>query len=181
MGGRRPVAGVGVLSALEATILPVPLELILVPLMAARRHLIWRFASAATVGCVAAAMLGYAVGWALMESAGEPLLRSAGYYDEFERIRRDLAGGGGFWIIFTIGVTPIPFQSAMLAAGASGYSFPAFVMAATMARSLRYFGLAALVWLVGARAQRLWEPHSGTIVLTVAGLVVIYLLWQLSA
>lgn len=177
--GRRPIVGVGVLSMLEATILPVPLELILVPLMAARRHLIWRLAGAATLGCVLAAIFGYAVGWALMESVGEPLLRSAGYHDEFERIRRDLGGGGGFWIIFTIGVTPIPFQSAMLAAGASGYSFPAFVLAATMARSLRYFGLAALVWLVGERAQRLWESHSATIALTVAGLLVIYLLWQL--
>ena len=181
MRGRRPVVGVGILSGLEATILPVPLELILVPLMAARRHLLWQLAGAATLGCVIAAMLGYVVGWVFMESAGEPLLRSAGYYDEFERIRRDLAGGGGFWMIFTIGVTPIPFQSAMLAAGAANYSFPAFVVAAALSRSLRYFGLAVLVWLVGRRAQRLWDSHGATLTLTIAGLIAIYFLWQVTS
>jgi len=41
----------------------------------------------------------------------------------------------------SVGVIPIPFQIAMLAAGATRYSFFLFMLAPALSRALRYYGL----------------------------------------
>ncbi len=65
--------------------------------------------------------------------------------------------------VLTIGIVPVPFQIAMLAAGASDYPYPLFLLAAMLGRGIRYFGLAVLVALMGDAALRLWKRHARTI------------------
>lgn len=79
----------------------------------------------------------------------------------------------GFLAILAIGVIPIPFQIAMLVAGAAKYPLLLFVLAAIIARSIRYFGLALLVVLFGDRALALWRRHSRTTALVAVGAVVL--------
>ena len=50
--------------------------------------------------------------------------------------------------------TQVPFQIAMLAAGATKYSIWLFLLATVIARSLRYFGLALIVKVFGNKAER---------------------------
>lgn len=65
--------------------------------------------------------------------------------------------------VLGIGIVPVPFQVAMLAAGASGYPFPLFMLAAMLGRGVRYFGLAVLVALVGNPATSLWQRYARTL------------------
>ena len=58
------------LSALEATILPIPLELILVPYMLLERDRIWLIASVALAGFMAGSVGGYYIGYALFDTVG---------------------------------------------------------------------------------------------------------------
>jgi membrane protein DedA with SNARE-associated domain len=76
----------------------------------------------------------------------------------------------GFWAIVGIGVAPIPFQIAMLVAGASHYSIALFLLAAAIARGIRYYGLAALVRNFGDRAESLWQEHAGWVLAGVGAL-----------
>jgi membrane protein YqaA with SNARE-associated domain len=55
---------------------------------------------------------------------------------------------------------PIPFQVAMILAGVSGYPVHLFLLAALIARGVRYYGLAWLVWRFGDGAGRLWRRHA---------------------
>lgn len=55
---------------------------------------------------------------------------------------------------------PIPFQVAMITAGLSGYPIHLFVLAAVMARGLRYYGLAWLVSRFGSRVEGMWQRHA---------------------
>ena len=146
-------------SFLETLIVPVPIELVLIPLMALNRHRIWRIATVTTAGCLAASLLGYGVGLVLYQSVGTWFIDTLGmqhaylaYQGFFDRY--------GFVAILTLGILPIPFQVAMITAGLSGYPIALFVLAALIARGIRYFGLAWLVWKFGPRVETLWRRHA---------------------
>lgn len=148
-----------VLSFLETILVPVPIELVLVPYMVANRDRLWKTAAAVTVGCLVASMVGYGVGFYLFETLGTWLVRTFGWegaYDTFAALFEQ----HGFFAVLAIGVIPIPFQIAMLVAGAARYPVYLFVIAAVVARGIRYFGLAALVAWVGDRAMALWREKK---------------------
>mgnify|MGYP001162507615 CR=1 FL=1 len=149
----------GVLSAAETTVLPIPIELIMVPYMLARPQRLWLITAVTLAGCIAGSLIGYAVGFFLFDTVGQTLLGWLNAQDAYEGFEQTFSDNG-FVAILTIGVTPVPFQVALLAAGMAGYSLPLFLVAVALARGLRYFGLALLVWLFGERALKLWRRHA---------------------
>lgn len=160
-------------SVAETIIVPIPIELVLIPFMVMNRHRLWITAAVVTAGCLLASLIGYGVGYLFFDTIGRDLIAWAGWSDQLDRFR-ELFYTHGFWAIVAVGVIPIPFQIAMLAAGAAGYSLILFVLAATLARGVRYFGLALLVRLFGKRAEELWRRHktSGTVLATLLVLAV---------
>ncbi|MBN7821146.1 YqaA family protein [Bowmanella yangjiangensis] len=165
------------LSMLEATIIPIPLELILIPYMLIERERIWLLASVALAGCMAGALLGYGVGQLLFDSVGHWFIAQLGAADEFEAFKQTLQDDG-FWAVFMVGVTPVPFQVAMLAAGVTGYSLLMFTSASFLSRGLRYYGLAVLVLLVGERATAVWQNHAGKLGASLLALALLVVGWQ---
>ncbi|NRQ44615.1 DedA family protein [Rheinheimera sp. YQF-2] len=159
------------LSMAETLIIPIPIEAILIPWMLSQSRRRWTIATVALAGNITAAALGYWLGALAMEQWGDSLIELFGgmqAYDSFaEQIRSD-----GFMSIVAVGITPTPLQIAMLAAGATGYSFLLFLLAVTLSRALRYYGLVLLVHLAGDAALRLWKRYSrqlGAALLAVAG------------
>ena len=75
----------------------------------------------------------------------------------------------------TLGIAPIPFQVAMLAAGATQYSLGLFLLATAIARAIRYFGLAIVVYYTGERAEQLIKRYKMRAILALSLLVV--LIW----
>ncbi|MEC9483951.1 MAG: DedA family protein, partial [Halomonas sp.] len=61
---------------------------------------------------------------------------------------------------------------------ASNYPFYLFILAAVMARSIRYYGLAILVALFGEAAMRVWKRHSKPVGIGLAALFVVWVGWQ---
>ncbi|MES1951039.1 hypothetical protein S4A8_09280 [Salinisphaera sp. S4-8] len=149
----------GLLSAAETTVLPIPIELIMVPYMLARPRRLWWIAAVTLGGCIAGSLIGYAVGFFLFDTIGQTVLGWLDAEQAYASFEQSFSNNG-FLAILTIGVTPVPFQVALLAAGIAGYSLPLFVVAVGLARGLRYFGLAVLVWWLGERALRLWRRHA---------------------
>lgn len=165
-----------VLSMLEATIIPVPLELVLIPLLIHERERWFAIATATLAGCLVGATLGYGIGFFLFDTAGQWVLETLGYQEAFAEFEQEF-NDGGFLTLLMVGITPIPFQVGMLTAGSTGYPFAMFLLASFIARGIRYYGLALLVNWLGERLLNWWEKqqkHLGWGVL-VAGLA-IYLL-----
>lgn len=150
---RRGQAALFAASFLETTVVPIPMELVLVPLYMADRKRLWRAATIALAGCILAACLMYAVGLFLTDTVGAWVMDAMNWQRQFDRFRADLANKG-FWLILAIGILPVPFQLATLGAGIVDYSFPLFLLATVMSRGLRYYGLALAVFLFGERARR---------------------------
>lgn len=148
------LSGIAAASFLESTIVPIPLEAILVPLMQKRRDKLWIIAAVTTLGCMLGALLGYAVGFYLFDAMRDLIMQHITSEAQFEDFKKTMATEG-FWLIFSTGVTPIPLQLAMLAAGVSQYSLFLYMVAVTTSRITRYFGIAALVYFFGDEAERL--------------------------
>lgn len=156
-------------SAAETIIVPIPIELVLIPFMVTNRERLWRTAAMVTAGCLAASAAGYGIGYLFFDTVGREAIQQFGWSTQMEEFR-SLFNEYGFWAIVAVGVIPIPFQTAMLAAGAAGYSILLFMLAAAIARGIRYFGLALLVHLVGDRAEAFWKRHKTTASLTATAL-----------
>ena len=163
-------------SFLESTVVPVPIEVILIPFMVAERARVWRIATVTLLGCLLGALLGYAIGYFVFESLGRGIIEGAGWTEELSAFR-ELFAAQGFWAILVVGLLPIPFQVAMLAAGAAAYPLAWFVLATLIARGLRYYGLAWLVRHYGHTALRRWQRHKLSTSLILGGGVLA--LWAL--
>lgn len=172
---RYALALIGVASFLETLVLPIPIELIVVPFMLANRRRIWLIAAITTLGCLLGAVVGYGFGALLFGSAGQWLIETFGWQAAFERFSQQF-DRNGFWAILSIGITPIPFQIAMLAAGVAGYPILLFLLATAVARGLRYFGLAVLVVVFGQRTLTLWKKHSTSVGIAVLVAIVLIFL-----
>ncbi|MES1924207.1 VTT domain-containing protein [Salinisphaera sp. T31B1] len=150
---------IGVASFAETLIVPIPIELVLVPYMLANRRRVWLIAASTTAGCLLGALVGYGFGALLFNSLGQWLIEAFNWQAPYQHFSAQF-DAHGFWAIVSIGVTPVPFQIAMLVAGVAGYPLVLFVLASGIARGVRYFGLALLVVLFGQRALDLWQNHS---------------------
>lgn len=170
----RMIVGIGLASFLESTVVPIPLETILIPLMQARRERLLAIATAVLVGCLLGAVVGYGIGFFVFDAVGHRIVSWFGSEQEFEAVRQQM-GESGFGFVFSVGVTPVPFQIAMLAAGATKFSLLTFLLASALARGIRYFGLAALVYFFGNRAQRLYEEHK--VAVAIAILIAVVAFW----
>lgn len=161
---RHMLRGVTVASFLESTIVPVPLEAILLPLMQARRDKLWLIATMATLGCVIGALFGYALGYFVFDLVGDWVIHYFSSTEQWEVVQEQMTNEG-FWFILTLGILPIPFQIAMLAAGATQYSLFLYLLATAISRSVRYFGIALAVKIAGNHAERLLKKYrTGAII-----------------
>ncbi|WP_447528480.1 YqaA family protein [Vreelandella sp. TE19] len=149
----------GTLSFLETIILPVPLELIIIPLMASNRARIWAMATVVTFGCLLGSLVGYGVGMLLFQSVGTWLIGFMGIEQSYQAFQT-FFGQYGFAAILAIGILPVPFQVAMITAGLSGYPILLFGLAAVLARGFRYYGIAWLVYRFGHEVERMWQRHA---------------------
>lgn len=174
---KHMLKGITLASFLESTIVPIPLEAVMVPLMQARRESLWKIALMATIGCVIGAIFGYALGYYLFDMIGQWLIDTFFSQDQFENVKQNMQSQG-FWFVMTLGIAPIPFQVAMLAAGATKFSLPLFLLATVIARAIRYFGLAIVVYYAGDKAEQLIKRYKMKAVIAIT--LVVLLLWWLS-
>ncbi|WP_411358374.1 YqaA family protein [Pseudidiomarina salilacus] len=169
-----------VASLLESIIIPIPLELVLIPLLIHERERWFAIATATLAGCLVGATIGYNLGLFFFDTGGQWLIDYFGYQQAFSEFTADFKENG-FATLLLVGITPIPFQVGMLAAGSTEYPYLLFLAAAFIARGVRYYGLALLVYWLGERVLGWWQRHQNRLGLgvLVAG-VAIYLIVVLS-
>ncbi len=139
----------------EGSVFPVPPDLLLIPMVLARRDRAWALAALCTV----ASLCGGAIGWVL----GNALIAVAGKVIHFYHaehalaVYRDRFAQYGFTVILLKGLTPVPYKVVAIAAGAAHYSLALFLLASLITRGARFFLVAALLRRYGPAAQRFIE------------------------
>ncbi len=155
----------------ESSVLPLPPDALLVPMVIARPSRAWRIALIATAASVLGGLLGYAIGLFLFDVVARPLLRLYHYDAAFARFQASYARWG-VWVILLKGLTPIPYKLVTIASGAARFDLPTFVLASVATRGARFFLEAALLRIWGDRARVFIERRLGLILLGSAGAVV---------
>ena len=146
----------------ESSFFPIPPDVLMIPMIIARPRQAFLIAAVATVSSVLGALLGYYIGYGLFESVGRPILALYGKEDGFAEFAL-WYNDYGAWAVLIAGVTPFPFKVITIASGVTQLSFPVFVISAIVARGLRFFLVAALLWKCGAPIRDFIERRLGLV------------------
>ena len=162
----------GVIAFAESSFFPVPPDTILIPMSLARPKRAWVYALICTVGSVAGALLGYAIGAFLFETVGKWLINLYGYGARVDQIRALYAQWGWAVILFK-GLTPIPFKIVTITSGLLAYSLPLFVLLSFLTRGARFFIIAVILKRFGEPLNALLEKYFGWFLAILALAVVV--------
>jgi membrane protein YqaA with SNARE-associated domain len=146
---RHALWALAAVSFAESSVFPIPPDALMIPMILARPERAWRVAGVALVASVLGGLAGYAIGWGLFESVGRPVLEFYGKADAAEAFNARFNDWGA-WAVLIAGVTPFPYKVITIMSGWTGLSLPVFVVASIVARGLRFFLVAALLWRFGA-------------------------------
>jgi len=168
------------IAVIEASIFPIPPDVLLLALALGRPELGLRFAAISTAGSMLGACIGYLIGMLLFASVAQPLLEFYGAMQQFEHVQQ-LFTEYGLWVVLVAGFSPIPFKVITIAAGAFGLPFAGFAAATLVSRGARFFMEGALLRWGGDRLRALVERHFEILTIAVVVLVAsgFALLWML--
>ncbi len=151
-----------IVSFVESSVFPIPPDILLIPMILAAPRRAWLIAGICTAASVAGGMLGYAIGYFAWESLGQPILEALGKGDSFEGFRTRYNDWGA-WAVLIAGVTPFPYKVITILSGATQLSLPVFIVASVVARGLRFFLVAALLWKFGPPIRDFIERRLGLV------------------
>jgi membrane protein YqaA with SNARE-associated domain len=147
-------------SFIESSVFPIPPDVLMIPMILARPSRAWLIALVALVSSVIGGLLGYAIGALAYEQIGQPILEALGKGDamaEFSTRFNDF----GFWAVLTAGVTPFPYKVITIMSGWTAMPLGTFIATSILARGLRFFIVAALLWKFGAPIRDFIERRLG--------------------
>lgn len=147
-------------SFVESSVFPIPPDVLMIPMILARPSRAWLIALVALISSVLGGLLGYAIGALAYEQLGQPILEALGKGDamtEFNTRFNDF----GFWAVLTAGVTPFPYKVITIMSGWTAMPLSVFIATSILARGLRFFLVAALLWKFGAPIRDFIERRLG--------------------
>jgi membrane protein YqaA with SNARE-associated domain len=161
----------------ESSFFPIPPDVMLVPMVLANRLKAWAYATIATFGSVIGGIAGYAIGYFLLEYIGQHVLRFYGYADRFQEFS-NLFNEWGVWILLIKGMTPFPYKVLTILAGATHMNLLAFIAASIVARAMRFYLVAGLLYWFGPPIREFIETRlklvtTVFVILLVGGFVAI--------
>ena len=173
----RARVALGAVSFAESSFFPIPPDVMLIPMVLAERARAWTLALLTTLTSVVGGLAGYAIGYFLFESIGQPVLSFYGYEDRFAAFRTTYDEWGAL-IVFGAGLTPFPFKVITIASGVFQMNIVVFVLASVIARGSRFFLVAALLYWFGPVIRDFIEKRLGLLtivffVLLVGGFVLL--------
>jgi len=176
-GDRRAPAALFWVSFAESSFFPIPPDVMLIPMVLKDRTKAFRYAALATIASVIGGVAGYAIGYFLLESIGKPVINFYGLGAKFD----EAAAWFREWgvpILIIKGMTPIPYKLLTITAGAVHMNLVAFMGASVIARAMRFFLVAGLLYWFGEPIRdfierRLTLVTTLGVILLVGGFVVV--------
>ena len=161
----------GGLSFAESSFFPIPPDVMLMPMVMARRDRAWALAALTTVTSVLGGLAGYIIGvWFI--DAIVPWLHEFGYWSKYE-MAREWFTKWGFWAVLAAGFSPIPYKVFTIAAGAMGMLVVPVVLASLIGRGSRFFLVAGLLYWGGERLESTLRKHVDSLGWVVVALIVV--------
>ena len=160
---------------IESSFFPIPPDLLLIPLVLAAPTRAFWIAFIAVVASVAGGVFGYLIGAFAFEAIGKPILDSLGKAGSIAEFNAKF-NAYGLWAVLIAGVTPFPFKVITIMSGWTSMHFGVFLVSAIIARSLRFFAVAALLYFFGSPIRNFIERRLGLVFTLFMAILIVGLL-----
>jgi len=147
-------------SFVESSFFPIPPDVLLIPMVLAKRRKWIFYATLCTIASVLGAFLGYFIGAFLYDAIGRPVLAFYGKEDSFDQVSEWDNTWGGWGVLFAA-VTPFPYKVLTIFSGATGLNLITFAIVSVIGRSLRFFLVSALLYWFGDTVREFIEKRLG--------------------
>ena len=177
---RHALWALAIVSFVESSFFPIPPDIIMIPMIIAQPSRAFLIAGIALVSSVLGGLFGYAIGAFAFETLGQPILAALGKADamaEFSTRFNDV----GFWAVLVAGITPFPYKVITIMSGWTAMPLGTFIVTSILARGLRFFIVAGLLWYFGAPIREFIEKRLGLmftlfVILLIGGFFVVRLI-----
>jgi len=158
-----------VFSFLDSFVFPIPPLFLQVALSLERPKRSFWYAFVDTTASVLGAVAGYWIGYALWSSVGVRIIGPIS--PDVEKMLRENA----FLWTLVYSFIPLPFKLITLSSGFFHLSLVTLLLASTLGRSARFFALAVICYVYGARARGFIERHFNGVCFAIGVLVAVAL------
>ena len=134
-------------SFIESSFFPVPPDIMIVPMVVAKKDKYFKIFLIATSFSALGALLGYFIGFLFFNEFGVKVFEFYGHSNTgFLKERFQTSGGSFSWllILFTAAFTPLPFKLVTIFSGFIQFNLIFFFFTCLLARGLRFFIVAYL-------------------------------------
>ncbi len=178
---RYAIGALALVAFIESSVFPIPPDVMLIPMILAARNRAWMLAAVCTAASVAGGLAGYGIGVFAFETVGQWVLDTYHLADKFEAVKA-LYQEHGVLVVFTAGLTPLPYKVFTITSGLMNLDLLSFTGASIVGRGMRFFLVAGLLYAFGPAIRRFVETYLpwvalAFLVLLIGGFVAIaYLL-----
>ncbi len=138
----------------ESSFFPIPPDVLLIALCLGQPDRSLWFAFLCSMGSVMGGMAGYGIGF----YGGRPLMLRFFDPKKIRAVERYYERWNA-WATGIAGLTPLPYKIFTIAGGAFAVNFKIFVIASILARSLRFFVVAGLIYFYGEPIKLFIEKY----------------------
>ena len=166
-----------IVSFMESSFFPVPPDIMIVPMVVAKKEKYFKIFLIATLFSSLGALLAYFMGFLFFNELGVKIFEFYGHNNtDFLREKFQTSGGSFSWllILFTAAFTPLPFKLVTIFSGFIQFNLVLFFFTCLLARGLRFFVVAYLSFRFGSTFSSFLEK-KGAFWATVIGLTIVIL------
>jgi len=165
----------GFVSFIESFFFPVPPDLMIIPMVVAKKEDYVKIFLIATIFSVLGGLFGYMLGVFFLDIS-MVVIDFYGYEEKVFEVQEKMSSKGGFFIwlgiMFLAGFTPLPFKVFTITSGIISFNIVVFFFICLFTRGLRFFLVAYLTSLFGNKFRNFIEK-KGALWFTIIGIAIV--------
>ena len=170
-----------IISFLESSFFPIPPDIMIVPMVVAKKNDYLKIFIIATLFSTLGGVLGYFIGLYFLDF-GMSVVNFYGYEDKVQSLKDNLTKGTGLYIwlatLFLAGFTPLPFKVFTITSGMIGFNLFIFLVICLFSRGLRFFIVSYLSFKFGyiftkfmKKKAAMWFTFLGILIVIIFGVI----------
>jgi membrane protein YqaA with SNARE-associated domain len=164
-----------ILSFSESSFFPVPPDIMIVPMVIAKKNDYLKIFLIATFFSAIGGLFGYFIGSFFLDLAMN-VIEIYGYEEKVVNLKINLSSGMNFILflgtLFIAGFTPLPFKVFTITSGIIGFNIFIFFIVCLVSRGLRFFLVSYLSFIFGNTFSKFMEKDAAKW-FTIAGLIIV--------
>ena len=165
-----------IVSFIESSFFPVPPDVMIIPMVIAKKQHFIKIALIATIFSVLGGLFGYLIGYVFFNEIGFKIFQFYGY-ENVNVLKEMFSSKQGmfswFGLLFVAGFTPLPFKILTITSGFIHYNIFTFIFTCIFTRGLRFFLVAFLTNKFGSKINSFMEKKAAKWTFIIAVVVIL--------